>query len=78
MSNLENDGGAGWNKPFHINEVTMQAPDTACAFSALENMILASVTGKAKTARKVKRGGDSPDRRKKKKKNRWDDDDDDF
>ena len=29
MSNLENDGGAGWNKPFHINEVTMQAPDTA-------------------------------------------------
>ena len=78
MSNLENDGGAGWNKPFHINEVTMQAPDTACAFSALENMILASVTGKAKKARKVKRGGDSPDRRKKKKKNRWDDDDDDF
>ena len=39
MSNIENDGGSGWNKPFHIREVTVQAPDTACAFSSLQNMI---------------------------------------
>jgi len=76
MSNLEHDGGAGWNKPFHIDEVTVLAPDTACAFSSMQNMILASVTGKAKTARKVKRGGESPNRRRPKTKNRWDDDDD--
>ena len=72
MSNIENDGGSGWNKPFHIREVTVQAPDTACAFSSLQNMILASVTGKAKNPRKVKRGGNSPSRRKQKRRDSWD------
>ena len=53
-TNADAAGCNGLFTPFSISEVATASPDTACAWSTLEQMIHATTTGKAK---KVKRGG---------------------